>query len=254
MPIDYTPAPSAYHVAYENNNQGGISPSNAQDETTQQNNTNEIVSLNGNANFDFESIFNPKTLWGPVGARLIPNTKHTLAKVFSRNISDLSEGEYNQLRYLIEYIATNPASKARVFELTGFNDKDLAFAQKYFQKYESRFMFSKLVKFALDVSSDGRVSKQIGGILQFIFETDAINGQQVADEYKYKLLRGIPNLVEPIWEQASNDCNSQVGLCSDQYKDFLDLNADNKIDKSDIELAKSSLQWIKDKSYKTSNN
>lgn len=222
MPLDYTPAPSAY---------------------IEQKPISSVLS--GNAEIDFDAqVFNAKAVWGPISGRLIPSTKKTLSEVMSQNIADLSRDEYEQLRYLIEYIATHPESKARVFELTGFNDNDLAFAEKYFRRYSSRKMFSKLVEFALKTSSNGKVSKQIGGLAQFIFETGEINGEKVPNEFKFKLLRGIPQLLFPIWQQASIDCPAQTGICTSEAKAFLDLNADNQVDDSDIKIAYSSLDWL----------
>jgi hypothetical protein len=251
MPFDYTPPPAAY-VAYEEVQQSTIDSS--QTETTPIKPVEQAApvdssttALSGSASYDVDKVFNAKVLWGPIGARLVPSTKKTFSKLLSRNIADLSEAEYEQLRYLIEYIATNPASKQRVFDLTGFNDGDLAFAEKYFRKYESRGLFSKLVEFALATSSNGKVSKQVSGIVQFVFETGEINGNKVADDFKYKLLRGIPDLVQPIWQQVSTDCQSGSGLCSPENQTFLDLNVDNKVDSTDLETANSSFEWLKSK-------
>ncbi len=204
--------------------------------------------LTGTANYSLDAIFNPKAIWGPIGGRMLPSTKKSLSKVLSRNISDLSEAEYEDLRYLIEYIATNPQSKQRVFELTGFNDNDLAFAEKYFRRYDSRRMFSKLVEFALATSSNGKVSKQVSGLVQFIFETGEINGRKVSHEYKYKLLRGIPELLSPVWAQVASDCNQQSGLCQSGNNVFLDLNEDRAVNSDDVKIALSSLDWLREQS------
>lgn len=251
MPLDYTQPPSAYITYteasdeyYEYQNQ--ISPAEMPpaNPTPPANNTPNLLS--GQASIQSEPIFNPQAVWGPVKARLIPDTKRTLARVFSNNISNLSETEYNQLRSLIEYIATNPQSKARVFELTGFNDSDLEMAEKYFSKYKGRKFFAKLVNIALSTSSNGKVSQQIGGLLQFIFETGQVNGLAVGDEYKYKLMAGIPSLSNDIWTKVSSDCQSGGELCTDKYKEFLDLKADGKIDNQDVEAATSSLKWLQE--------
>ncbi len=230
MPLDYIPAPShnSAYIAYQEENP--VIP--------------DSTYLEGNAELDFDKMFNAKAVWGPISGRLIPETKRTLSEIMSRNIANLSREDYEQLRYLIEYIATHPESKQRVFELTGFNDNDLAFAEKYFRKYNSRKMFSKLVEFALKTSSNGKVSKQIGGLVQFIFETGQINGQNIADEYKFQLLRGFPELLSPIWEQAAAECPTQTRICQGENKTFLDLNADNKTDDSDFQTAFSSLEWL----------
>lgn len=247
MPIDYNPAPSAYYqsayIAYAESTDEYYEDQTEYIETPSPIET-PLINLSGEANIKSEPVFNPQAVWGPVKARLIPDTKRTLARIFSNNISNLSETEYNQLRSLIEYIATNPQSKARVFELTGFNDNDLALAEKYFGKYKGRKLFSKLVNIALSTSSDGKVSQQIGGLLQFIFETGEVAGLAVGDEYKYKLMAGIPSLTTDIWNKASADCSSGGEVCSDKYKQFLDLTSDSKIDNQDIEVAKSSLAWL----------
>jgi hypothetical protein len=253
MPIDYTAPPSAYYYFVYDREQFSQEPSI--DDTQPSQNTesvNETPSLNskapalsGNASFNVDEVFNAKAIWGPIGGRMVPSTKKTLSKIMSQNIRNMSEEDYEQLRYLIEYIATHPESKQHVFDLTGFNDNDLAFAEKYFRKYESRKMFSKLVEFALSTSSNGKVSKQVSGLVQFIFETGEINGQKVPDSFKFQLLRGIPELLEPVWQQVASDCNVNGGLCSESNKTSLDLNADQKVDAVDIQIANSSLDWLR---------
>jgi hypothetical protein len=207
--------------------------------------TDGTPALKGQAEVAQVKDFNPKAIWGPVSGRMIPETKKTLAKIMSSNIRDLSEDEYAQFRYLIEYILTNPASRDRVFELTGFQEKDLLFAEKYFRRYDGRRLFSKLVEIALATSSNGNVSRQVGGMLQFMFETEEINGEKVPDGYKYKFMRGIPNLEESIWTQVGQDCQNGGGLCTDANKAFLDLNDDGKVDAGDVEIGLKSIQWLK---------
>ncbi len=196
----------------------------------------ELTVLSSTASVDTANI-GPQAIWGPVKSRLIPSTKKTLSKVFSSNVSDLTVSEYKQLRRIIEYLTKNPESRARAFELTGFNDGDLDFAEKFLNSYDSRGAFAKLVGFALRVSSDGKVSKQIGGFIQFSYEIAEIKGEPAPAELRNKLLRNFPNLLRPIWEEIAANCPTNTNLCSNpELLTNLDLNSDGSINQTDGQL------------------
>ncbi|HEY9886490.1 MAG TPA: hypothetical protein V6C96_04440, partial [Vampirovibrionales bacterium] len=189
--------------------------------------------------------FNSQAIWGPIEARLIPETKRTVGKLFSRNIGDLSKSEYEQMRFFIEYVLSHEDSKQRIFELTGFEDKDIAFAEKYFRRYEHKFLFSKLVGFALATSSNGKVSRQIGGLFHFAFETESLNGQEITDEYKYKFLKGFPEIIEPLWLSLLEECKLNPESCKDANLAKLDLDNDAEITQNDVDIALESINWLR---------
>ncbi|MDX1918804.1 MAG: hypothetical protein SFT81_06680 [Candidatus Caenarcaniphilales bacterium] len=192
-----------------------------------------------------KSSFNSKAIWGPIKARMIPSSKKRLAVAVSDTIRGLSEAEYRNLRYYIEYMARNPASRERVFELTGFSEKDLLFAEKYFRRYESRGLFAKLLEIALSTSSDGNVSRQIGGLVQFIFEVSEIEGKTVNENERYKLVRLMPPVVRPIWGDLASKCPEDKEICMrGSSTPYLDLNDDDIVNFEDIKIARSSLSLI----------
>ena len=244
--FDEKPEESTTTNIQTNSQSDSLKNDRAKDESSNANGIDKTI-ITGGTEYQLDKEFNPQAIWGPIASRLIPDTKHTLAKVVSRNISNMSKSEYEKMREFMEYIATHPESKARVFELTGFNDRDLEFAEPYFKKYNTRKFFSKLVEIALSTSSHGKVSKQVSGLVQFIFETQEINGQPVSDEFKFLFLRGLPNLAESGWQQFATDCQNKNGVCTSEYKAFLDLNEDKALNDQDLQLAQSSLNWLKAK-------
>ncbi|MDJ0625345.1 MAG: hypothetical protein QNJ31_03140 [Candidatus Caenarcaniphilales bacterium] len=258
MPIDYVPSPSAYYSNYQKKTyvSSSLEYSSANDfelESLEDEEflipqmnllKKEIPSLTASIESDLKQNFTAQAIWGPVEARLIPETKRTLSKVISNNIADLTEQEYLHVRELLIYVLSNPESKQRVFELTGFEEKDIAFAEKYFRKFKRKFFFTKLVEIALATSSNGNVSKQIGGLIQFIFETAELNNERIPDQYKFKFIRGIPELIQPIWNEIAEDCALNPTRCTQNYTPFMDLNQDQKIDEKDVKIAIDSMNWL----------
>ncbi len=229
-----------------------VSPSKEDQEITEE----EKVKIEENIdaiNVSVESSleFNPKAIWGPIKARLIPDTKHTFARIVSNNISNMSAKDYRYAHDLTEYLMENEEARERVFELTGFNERDLKVARKYFDKYgKGRFTASKATNFALKTSSHGKVSKQIGGLYQFLFELSEVNNQVIGDSLKFAMIKGTTVYLRNIWSELYADCNDEEpNMCTEKTKKFLDLNDDTIIDQIDIDIAMKSLDYTEKKIY-----
>ena len=198
-----------------------------------------------------EEEFNPKGVWGPIKARLIPDTKRTLAKLVSADVSQMSSREYRFCKDLAEYLMNNENSKQRVFELTGFDDKDLEVAHKYFKKYSKmKGVAAKGLKLALSTSSNGKVSKQIGGLTQFLFELSEVDGKPIPEELRYRLFHGLTPYLREIWQKLPEDCLSEdPQMCKDKKKEYLDLDEDGDIDEKDAEIGLKSVDFVEEKIY-----
>lgn len=192
--------------------------------------------------------FNRKVLWGMLRSRLIPSTKHTLAKVMSYNIKRLSRTEYTDLRYMINYIAKDDKLKNRMFELTGFEQKDLDFARKYFLKYRTKGLFSRLIKVSMDTSSNGRVARQIGGLTQFILEVDKVNGVTIPLEYKLKLLGNIPRVVDNTWQRVEQRCikKNYTQCIVVENINHVDFDNSKTFTQQDMNIVQDELKWLRE--------
>lgn len=202
-----------------------------------------------------EEEFSPKGVWGPIKARLIPDTKRTLAKLVSADVSQMSSREYRFCKDLAEYLMNNENSKQRVFELTGFDDKDLEVAHKYFKKYSKmKGVAAKGLKLALSTSSNGKVSKQIGGLTQFLFELSEVDGKPIPEELRYRLFHGLTPYLREIWQKMPEDCLSEdPQMCKDKKKEYLDLDQDGDIDEKDAEIGLKSVDFVEKKIYEGNN-
>lgn len=188
-----------------------------------------------------------RAMYRVVQARQIIDTKKTISELMHKNLKHLSDDEYNRLREMVNYVYHSPKLKARLFELTGLEQKDMEFAKKYFVKYKSKRLFARLIKTSIQTSSNGRVSRQIGGLIQFVMEIEEVNGRKVGMNYKVKLLAGLPAMVKANWNMLAINYkkNQSVNyIFSDTHQNtlkLLDINEDGVYNKEDIDLARSLL-------------
>lgn len=188
--------------------------------------------------------FSDKAIWGPIQLRMLPNTKSLLSQVISKTIKNLSRQEYDELRRVIEVIYHDETLKQRMFELTGFKQKDLDFARKYFLRYRTKFLFARVVRVALATSSNGKVSRQVGGLIQFIFELHEVDGKVIPLDLKVKLLGSLPFTINYPWEDIQDDCY-MAGCTRFADERKLDLNFDGDVNEHDVDIAMESIYFLK---------
>jgi hypothetical protein len=201
----------------------------------------ETVSITGGIAQELTS----KAMWGPVQAGLINDPKHTFAEIFYENVKALNKSEFRQLKGALDYIFSNPVSRKRFMELTEISEQDIEYARQNLDR--SQFVFCKLMKLALSTSTQRRVSKQVGGLIQFIEETEQVNGALFNESFKFKILRGIPQQSELAWQRLQQQCGPGAQNCTSAYSQLVDLNNDGKLDTLDFELASKSLESFKSK-------
>ncbi|MDX1920719.1 MAG: hypothetical protein SFU25_08320 [Candidatus Caenarcaniphilales bacterium] len=198
-----------------------------------------IPSLNGQA----QSEFNSRAIWGPIQAGLVHDPKQTFGNLFSDNVGNLSKSEFKQLKKVLDFIVSNPSSRQRFVELTQISEEDLDYARENLDR--SKFVFTKLLKLAITTSTQRRVSTQIGGLMQFIEETKELNGTVISEEYKFKLIRGIPETAELAWSTILDKCSANLQECKARYVPLMDMNGDGNLDATDVALANASIQQLK---------
>lgn len=198
-----------------------------------------IPALSGQA----QSEFNSRAIWGPIQAGLVHDPKHTFADIFSNNVGDLSKKEFKQLKDVLDFILSTPNCRKRFVELTQISEEDLDHASKNLDR--NKFVFTKLVKLAISTSTQRRVSTQIGGLLQFIEETSELNGSVIPEDYKFKLIRGIPETAEVSWASVLDKCTVNPQECKAKYLPLMDMNKDGVLDQTDVALANNSIQLLK---------